>query len=52
MRASTAEWVNAGCRNRGLYQLRVRGLPKVRACALWQALAHNLTRMAGLRRAG
>jgi hypothetical protein len=51
-RASTAEWVNAGCRNRGLYQLRVRGLTKVRACALWQALAHNLTRTAGLKKAG
>jgi hypothetical protein len=33
LRASTAEWVNAGCRNRGLYQLRVRGLAKVRCCA-------------------
>ena len=52
LRASTAEWVNAGCRNRGLYQLRVRGLAKVRACALWQALAHNLTRMATLERRG
>ena len=31
---------------------RVRGLSKVRACALWQALAHNLARMAALRRAG
>ena len=52
LRASTAEWVNAGCRNRGLYQLPVRGLARVRACALWQALAHNLTRLGGLRRAG
>jgi Transposase DDE domain len=52
LRASTAEWVNAGCRNRGLYQLRVRGLAKVRACVWWQALAHNLTRMAAVRRAG
>lgn len=41
-RASSAEWVNAGCRNRGLYQVRVRGVSKVRCCALWQALAHNL----------
>ena len=41
-RASSAEWVNAGCRNRGLYQVRVRGVAKVRCCALWQALAHNL----------
>jgi transposase len=48
LRASTAEWVNAGCRNRGLYQVRVRGLPKVQCCALWQALAHNLLRMTAL----
>jgi transposase len=41
-RGSSAEWVNAGCRNRGLYRLVVRGLEKVRCCALWQALAHNL----------
>jgi transposase len=51
-RASTAEWVNAGCRNRGLYRLRVRGLAKVRCCALWQALAHNLLRVAALGRSG
>jgi transposase len=48
LRASTAEWVNAGCRNRGLYQVRVRGLGKVRCCALWQALAHNLLRASAL----
>jgi transposase len=41
-RAATAEWANAGMRNRGLYQFRVRGLAKVRAVALWYALAHNL----------
>jgi hypothetical protein len=39
---SGAEWVNAGCRNRGLYQVRVRGVSKVECCALWHALAHNL----------
>jgi transposase len=50
LRASTAEWVNAGCRNRGLYQVRIRGLEKVRCCALWQALAHNLLRATALRR--
>ena len=49
-RASTAEWVNAGCRNRGLSQVRVRGLARVRCCALWQALAHNLLRAAALAR--
>jgi transposase len=48
-RASTAEWVNAGARNRGLYQVRVRGLQKVLAVVLWQALAHNLLRAAVLR---
>jgi transposase len=48
-RCSSAEWVNAGCRNRGLYRLVVRGVEKVRCCALWQALAHNL--MVVLRRA-
>jgi hypothetical protein len=48
-RCSSAEWVNAGCRNRGLYRLVVRGVAKVKCCALWQALAHNL--MVVLRRA-
>jgi transposase len=41
-RAQTAEWANAGMRNRGLYQFRVRGLAKVRVVALWYVLAHNL----------
>lgn len=40
-RSSTAEFANAGCRNRGLHQFPVRGLPKVRTIALWQALVHN-----------
>ena len=48
-RASTAECVNAIARNRGLQQLRVRGLPKVRAGILWYALAHNLMRTVALR---
>jgi IS5 family transposase len=48
-RASTAECVNAQARNRGLYQVRVRGLPKVKAIALWYVLAHNLLRIARLR---
>ena len=42
LRAASAEWVNAGCRNRGFYQVRVRGVSKVACCALWHALAHNL----------
>jgi transposase len=41
-RPSTAEFPNAGCRNRGLHQFRLRGLKKVRILAVWQALAHNL----------
>jgi transposase len=41
-RCSTAEFPNAGCRNRGLHQLPIRGLRKVRTIALWQALVHNL----------
>jgi transposase len=41
-RASTAECVNAQARNRGLTRLLVRGLRKVRAVALWFAIAHNL----------
>jgi len=41
-RSSTAEFPNAGCRNRGLYQFRVRGLKKARTIAVWQALVHNL----------
>jgi transposase len=41
-RASTAEWVNAGYRNRGLYGVLVRGVKKVRAVVLLQSLVHNL----------
>jgi len=47
-RAATAECVNAQARNRGLRQFLVRGLPKVRAIALWYALAHNLMRAVAL----
>jgi transposase len=41
-RASTVECVNAQVRNRGLIRLLVRGLRKVKAVALWFAIAHNL----------
>ena len=41
-RSSTAEFPNAGCRNRGLHQFLVRGLRKSRIIAVWQAIAHNL----------
>ena len=47
-RAATAECVNAQARNRGLRQLAVRGLAKVRVIAVWYALAHNLMRMVAL----
>lgn len=50
-RAGTAEFPNAGCRNRGLTQFLVRGLRKTKAVALWQALAHNFHRMLALRAA-
>ena len=50
-RAATAEWVNAVARNRGFYQVGVRGLDKVRAVLLWFAVAHNLLRAGQLRRA-
>lgn len=49
-RASTAEWVNAISRNRGMRQFLVRGLRKIKAVVLWFALAHNLIRAAVLRR--
>jgi transposase len=42
LRAQTAEWVNAQCRNRGLWQMPVRGQPRCRIIALLHAIAHNL----------
>ncbi len=51
-RAATAECVNAQARNRGLYQLRVRGQLKAKAIALWHALAHNMMRAVSLRCCG
>jgi len=50
-RAATIECVNAQARNRGLRQVLVRGLAKVRAVVLWFALAHNLSRLMARRRA-
>lgn len=49
-RAAAAEFPNAGCRNRGLGQFRVRGLLKAKAVCLWQALVHNFQRTLDLRR--
>jgi IS5 family transposase len=48
-RAATAECINALARGRGLIRVWVRGLVKVKAVALWYALAHNLLRAAHLR---
>jgi transposase len=42
LRCSTAEWVNAQARNRGLYQMPVRGQAKCRNVALLFAITHNL----------
>lgn len=50
-RAATAEWTNAHARNRGFYQVRVRGQRKVLAVALLYALVHNLLRAQALREA-
>jgi transposase len=50
-RAATVECVNAQARNRGLVRLLVRGLRKVKAVALWFAVAHNVACGARLRAA-
>jgi transposase len=42
LRAQTAEWVNAQCRNRGFWRMPVRGRPRSRIVALLFAIAHNL----------
>jgi transposase len=49
LRAQTAEWVNALCRNRGLRQMPVRGTAKCRNVALLYALTHNLLQALRLR---
>jgi hypothetical protein len=48
-RAATAECVNAQARNRGLQQLTVRGVEKVKSIATWFAIAHNMARSFALR---
>jgi len=48
LRAQTAECVNGIARNRGLQRFLVRGIRKVKAIALWYALAHNVHRAAAL----
>ena len=47
-RPSIAEFPNAECRNRGLYQFRVRGQNKVRTVSLWYAIVFNFMRMMSL----
>ena len=42
LRCQTAEWVNALCRNRGLWQMPVRGQPKCRTVAVLYAIVHNM----------
>lgn len=42
LRSQTIEWANAGVRQRGLYQFRVRGRQQAKAVLLWLALIHNL----------
>jgi transposase len=48
-RAATVECVNAQARNHGLIRLLVRGAEKVKAVALWHAIAHNVRRCFSLR---
>lgn len=48
-RPSIAEFPNADCRNRKLHQFQVRGQLKVKAVALWHALAFNFMRMLNLK---
>lgn len=50
-RASTIECVNALARNRGLRQVRVRGMEKVKAVVLIFALVHNFAREESLKKA-
>lgn len=49
-RPASVECTNADARNRGFYQILVRGLKKIRAVVLWFALAHNLLRTYVLRK--
>lgn len=51
LRAPTAELPNARLRNQGVYQMRVRGLAKVKAALWWHVLALNLMRAEVLRAA-
>jgi hypothetical protein len=49
LRCQTAEWVNAMARNRGLWQMPVRGQRKCRTVAVMYAITHNLMQALRLR---
>jgi transposase len=51
LRAQTAEWVNAMCRNRGCWRMPVRGLTKCRIVATLYAITHNLIHQVTVRAA-
>ncbi len=51
LRAQTAEWVNAMCRNRGFTQMPVRGIKRCRTVATLFAVTHNLIHQANVRAA-
>jgi transposase len=49
LRCQTAEWVNAMARNRGLWQMPLRGQGKCRTVAVLYAITHNLMQTLKLR---
>jgi transposase len=51
LRAQTAEWVNAMCRNRGFWRMPVRGQTKCRIVATLFAITHNLIQQGNARAA-
>jgi transposase len=51
LRAQTAEWVNALCRNRGFWRMPVRGRKRCRNVATLYAITHNLIHQGNARAA-
>ena len=51
LRAQTAEWVNAMCRNRGFWHMPVRGQQRCRIVATLYAITHNLIHQGNVRAA-
>jgi transposase len=51
LRSQTAEWVNAMCRNRGFWQMPVRGRTRCRIIATLFAITHNLIHQGNVRAA-